>query len=73
MRIREAKRLPKRDQMAQGTSPRTQKGAPKVHGKHRTSVEVTNFWTAWASLSIIDAKKPEPKELRDWSWGSVTP
>ena len=28
---------------------------------------------AWAPLSIIDAKKPEPKELRDWSWGSVTP
>ena len=32
LRIREVKRLPKREQMAQGMSPGTQKGAPKVHG-----------------------------------------
>ena len=71
--IREVKRLPKREQMAQGMSPGTRKGAPKVHDRHWPQVKLTNFSMAWAPLSIIDAKKPEPKELRDWSSGSVTP
>ena len=46
-------------------------GSFRVHGPHRPWVGLANFWTAWAPLSIIDAKKP--KELRDWSSGSVTP
>ena len=48
-------------------------GSPRGHDWHRSWVSLANFWTARAALSIIDAKKPEPKELRDWSWGSVTP
>ena len=48
-------------------------GSFRVHEWHWSWVKLANFWTAWASLSIKDAKKPEPKELRYWGWGSVTP
>ena len=43
MRIRQVKRLPKRDQMAQGMSPGTQKGAPKVNEGHRPHPDVVIF------------------------------
>ena len=55
------------------SSPRELRSPRKTSNLDRTWVDLTIFLRAWAPLSIIDAKKPEPKELRDWSWGSVTP